>query len=99
MSKVVVCKRKLKTRTITEKYKILKEVEKRRIICIYIKEAWRSKANMVWIVNRKKKNLSMFTQSGEIGTLALKTAKLFEKELCESMKQTFISLFREKITF
>ena len=41
----------------------------------------------------------MFTQSGEIGTLALKTAKLFEKELCESMKQTFISLFREKITF
>ena len=28
MSKVAGCKRKLKTRTITEKYKILKEVEK-----------------------------------------------------------------------
>ena len=77
----------------TEKYKILKEVEKRRIICIHIKEAWPSKANMVWIVKRKKKTLSMFTQSGEIGTIALKAAKLFEKELCESMKQTFISDF------
>ena len=96
MSKVVVCKRKLKIRTITEKYKILKEVEKRRIICIHIKEAWRCKANMVWIVKRKKKILSMFTQSCEIGTIALKAAKLFEKELCESMKQTFISDFFEK---
>ena len=38
----------------------------------------------------------MFTQSGEIGTIALKAAKLFEKELCESMKQTFISDFFEK---
>ena len=28
MSKVACCKRKLKTRTITDKYKILKEVEK-----------------------------------------------------------------------
>ena len=28
MSKIVGCKRKLKARTITEKYKILKEVEK-----------------------------------------------------------------------
>ena len=37
-----------------------------------------------------------FTQSGEIGTIALKAAKLFEKELCESMKQTFISDFLEK---
>ena len=35
----------------------------------------------------------MFTQSGEIGAIALKAAKLFEKELCESMKQTFISDF------
>ena len=39
---------------------------------------------------------SMFTQSGEIGTIALKAAKLFEKELCESMKQTFISDFFER---
>ena len=38
----------------------------------------------------------MFTQSSEIGTIALKAAKLFEKELCESMKQTFISDFFEK---
>ena len=36
-------------------------------------------------------DFSMFTQSGEIGKIALKAAKLFEKELCESMKQTFIS--------
>ena len=28
MSKVACCKRKLKTKTITEKYKVLKEVEK-----------------------------------------------------------------------
>ena len=39
---------------------------------------------------------SMFTQSGEIGTTALKAAKLFEKELCESTKQTFISDFFKK---
>ena len=38
----------------------------------------------------------MFTKSGEIGTTGLKAAKLFEKELCESMKQTFISDFFEK---
>ena len=38
----------------------------------------------------------MVTHSGEIGTIALKAAKLFEKELCESMKQTFISDFFEK---
>ena len=36
-------------------------------------------------------NFSMFTKSGEIGAIALKAAKLFEKELCESLKQTFIS--------
>ena len=41
-------------------------------------------------------NFSMFTQSGEIGTIALKAAKLFEGELCESVKQTFISDFFEK---
>ena len=41
-------------------------------------------------------DFSMFTQSGEIGTIALKAAKLFEKELCESMRQTFISDFFEK---
>ena len=41
----------------------------------------------------------MFTQSGEIGTTALKAAKLSEKELCESMKQTLISDFFEKNDF
>ena len=35
-------------------------------------------------------------QSDEIGPIALKAANLFEKELCESMKQTFISEFFEK---
>ena len=40
--------------------------------------------------------LSMSTQGGKIGTVALKAANLFEKELCESMKQTFISDFFEK---
>ena len=38
----------------------------------------------------------MSTQGGKIGTVALKAANLFEKELCESMKQTFISDFFEK---
>ena len=37
----------------------------------------------------------MFTQSGEIGTIALKATKLFE-ELYESMKKPFISDFFEK---
>ena len=41
-------------------------------------------------------DFSMFTQSGEIGTIALKAAKLFEKELCESIKKPFISDFFEK---
>ena len=41
-------------------------------------------------------NFSIFTQSGGIGTIALKASKLFEEELCESMKQTFISEFFEK---
>ena len=31
-------------------------------------------------------DFSMFTQSSKFGTIALKAAKLFEKELCESMK-------------
>ena len=41
-------------------------------------------------------DFSMFTESGETGTMALKAAKLFEKELRESMKQIFISDFFEK---
>ena len=39
-------------------------------------------------------NFSMFTQGGEIGRAALKYSKLFEKELCELMKQTFLDFFR-----
>ena len=41
-------------------------------------------------------DFSIFTQRGEIRTIALKAAKLSEKELCESMKQTFIPDFFEK---
>ena len=41
-------------------------------------------------------HFSMFTQSTKIGTLALKAEKLFEIELCKSMKQTFISDFFKK---
>ena len=41
-------------------------------------------------------DFSMFTHSGEIGTTALKAAKLFEKELWESTKQTFTSDFFKK---
>ena len=41
----------------------------------------------------------MFTRSGEIGTIAFKAAKLFAKELCESMKQTYISHFLRKNDF
>ena len=44
-------------------------------------------------------NFSMFTESGEIGTMAMKASNLFEKELCESMRQTSISDFLKKITF
>ena len=40
-------------------------------------------------------NFSIFTQSGEIGTIALKAAKLFEKELRESMK-LISDFFEEK---
>ena len=32
-------------------------------------------------------NFSMFTESSEIGTIAMKASTLFEKELCKSMKQ------------
>ena len=35
-------------------------------------------------------NFLMFNQSGEIGRVALNASKLFEKELCESLKQTSI---------
>ena len=35
-------------------------------------------------------DFSMFTHSGEIGAIALKVGKLFEKELSESMKQALI---------
>ena len=35
-------------------------------------------------------NFLMFTQSGEIGRVALNASKLFGKELCESLKQTSI---------
>ena len=38
-------------------------------------------------------DFSMFTQTGEIGTIVLKAAKLFKKELWKSIKQTFISDF------
>ena len=41
-------------------------------------------------------NFSMFSQSGKIGKIALKASKLFEKELCDSVKQTFVSDFFEK---
>ena len=42
-------------------------------------------------------NFSMFTESSEIGTIAMKTSTLFEKELCKSMKQTSILDFFKKI--
>ena len=35
-------------------------------------------------------NFSMFTQSDDIGRVALNASKLFEKELCESLKQTSV---------
>ena len=35
-------------------------------------------------------NYSIFTENGEIGMMAMKASTLFEKELCESMKQTSI---------
>ena len=41
-------------------------------------------------------NFSMFTESGEIGTMAMKASNLFEKELCKSMRQTSISDFFRK---
>ena len=45
-------------------------------------------------------SFSMFTGSGEIGTIAMKALTLFEKELCDSMKQTSISdFFKKKIIY
>ena len=44
-------------------------------------------------------DFSIFTQSGKIGTIALKAAKSFEKDLCESIKQTFISNVFKKNDF
>ena len=45
-------------------------------------------------------DFSMFSQSGEIGIIALKAANLFERMFCESMKQTFISdFFQKKLLF
>ena len=45
-------------------------------------------------------DFSIFTQNGKIGTIALKAVKLFEKDLCESIKQTFISnVFKKKWLF
>ena len=102
MSKVPGCKRKLKTTTITEKYKILKEVKKGE------SSASISKKYGVYSKVQKNKTLgidtlvdfSMFSQSGEIGIIALKAANLFERVLCESMKQTFISdFFQKKLLF
>ena len=42
-------------------------------------------------------NFSMFTNSNEIGMIAMKASTLFEIELCESMKQTSnFGLFQKK---
>ena len=58
MSKVAGCKRKLKTRTITEKHKILQEVEKgESSASISKKYGGRSKAKIVWMVKRQNKTL------------------------------------------
>ena len=38
-------------------------------------------------------NFCMFTESGKIGTIAMEASTLFEKELCEPMKQQSISKF------
>ena len=54
MSKVGGCKRNLKTRTITEKYKILKEVEKENHVHLY-QRSMAFQANIVWMVKRKNK--------------------------------------------
>ena len=49
MSKVAGCKRKLKTRTVTEKYEILKEIDKG--------ESSASSTDIVMVVKTKSKNL------------------------------------------
>ena len=41
-------------------------------------------------------NVSMFTENGEIGVVAMKASTLFEKELCDSLKQASISDFFKK---
>ena len=38
-------------------------------------------------------NFCMFTESGKIGMIAMEASTLFEKELCEPMKQQSISKF------
>ena len=117
MSKVPGCKRKLKTTTITEKYKILKEVKKGESSASISKKygvpkqtlsGWLKEKRKIYSKVQKNKTLgidtlvdfSMFSQSGEIGIIALKAANLFERVLCESMKQTFISdFFQKKLLF
>ena len=54
MSKVGGCKRNLKTRTTTEKYKILKEVEKENHVHPY-QRSMAFQANIIWMVKRKNK--------------------------------------------
>ena len=44
-------------------------------------------------------HFSMFTQSGEIGTIALKAAKLFEKVVRVNETNIYFRPFREKMTF
>ena len=44
-------------------------------------------------------DFSMFSQSGEIRTIALKAAKQFEKELCQLMKQHLFQTFSRKMSF
>ena len=41
----------------------------------------------------------MFTESGEIGVVALKASTLFEKELCDSLKQASISDFFKNVKY
>ena len=42
-------------------------------------------------------NFLMFTESGKIGTIAMKASILFEKELCESVKETSVLDFFKKM--
>ena len=54
MSKVAGCKRKLKTRTITEKYKIIKKLKKENHMHQY-QRSMAFQSNIVWMVKRKNK--------------------------------------------